>query len=132
MKRDHPLLAMEFNPRLEQRLFTEVFNLVGYFLQMFLHLQYLGFHVFFVFPQQFAALLQSRIPFKTQFYEVLDLLDGHTRILETADQTEPFKVILRVTTYTAPAPCHTWQEAFILIVTQDMRGQTSFFRNLFD
>jgi hypothetical protein len=99
---------------------------------MFLHLQYLGFHIFFVFPQQFAALLQSRIPLNAQFNEVLDLLNGHTRILETADQAEPFKVILRVTAYTAPAPCHIWQETFIFIVTQDMRGQVRFFRNLFD
>lgn len=105
---------------------------MGYFLQMFLHLQYLGFHVFLVFPQQFAALLQSRISLNAQVNEGFDLLDGHTRILEAADQTEPFKVILRVTAYTAPAPCHTWQEAFILIVTQNMRGQVRFFRNLFD
>jgi hypothetical protein len=107
-------------------------DLVGNLFQMFMHLPYLDFHVFLVFPEHPAPFFQGGIPLHAQFDEIFDLFDGHSRVFKTADKAYPFQIVFGIPADTVPAPGDAGQQALVFIVTQHMGRQGRFFRNLFN
>jgi hypothetical protein len=104
----------------------------GYLFQVFPHFLDLIFHVPFVFPQQFTALLESFLPLHAEFHKVLYLFDGHSRIFKAADKGQPFKIVVRITAYPVAAAGDAGKEPLVLVITEHMGGKGGFLRHLLD
>ena len=80
--------------------------------------------------QQFASLPKRLVALAGQFHKPGYVRQGHTRVLQAADQTEGLQVLIGILAKPALAPAYIGQEPLFLVISKGMRRQTRFLANL--